>query len=205
MNWNELTLEYNEKGLYINGLSIVETWEEPIQKKLALSVGITNNSRILEIGYGLGLCAKTISQQFPQTHILIEAHQEIAQKAQEEVATIDLVIVKEWQDVVPTLKGNSFDGIIFDSYPLSEGPYNGTSEDTLLFVKDFLTKGERLLKKGGRLSFLDFSCNVHRLAAFEELHKNLFSSFEIREEVLPIPDDCSYARGNIGNIVVLLK
>jgi hypothetical protein len=98
-----------------------------------------------------------------------------------------------------------FDGIIFDAYPVENIQYDGTKESTLKFVSSFLIEASPLLKKNGKLSFLDFSCEVHLLVEFNELIKTIFTKFEVVIVVLEIPLNCTYARGNKGNVIILTK
>ena len=52
------------------------------------------------------------------------------------------------QELVPSLPDASFDGILFDAYPLSASEAAGDGE-----VKDFFQEASRLLRPGGRFTF----------------------------------------------------
>jgi len=203
--WIKLPVVKDSTGLYINNLSIVEAWERPIQEQLAKSVCIGDHLEILEIGYGLGLSTRTVHTYCPKSHILIEAHPDIAKNAKLELPNSTSIIVAFWEDAVKWFKDEIFDGIIFDSYPFAAVPYNGTTDSTFEFIKDFLQKGGRVLKKGGRLAFLDFSCKVHTISKFKDICEERFSAFTAISVPLSIPKQCTYASGNSGNIIVLTK
>ncbi len=206
MDWTTEPAIYSETGLVIKNLSIVENWEKPIQEILAKSVIKSSQDVILEIGYGLGFASQAVVKSNPLHHILIEAHPSIAEKAKRELPANVSVIVALWQNAIYTFKESSFDGVIFDAYPLDDFQFfDGTPESTLEYVKPFLKRASKLLKSGGLLSFLDFSCQIDTLKEFQGLVKSNYSQYKIINVPLIIPGSCTYAKGVHGNVIVVTK
>lgn len=205
MNWILEPEQYTTNGLNIGGCSIVEYWEKPIQEILAKSVYNGEQDSILEIGYGLGFASQFISNLPFAIHLLVEAHPSIAKNAKKELSDKSSVIVSFWQDIIKFLKANTFDGIIFDAYPVENIQYDGTKESTLKFVSDFLIEASPLLKICGKLVFLDFSCEVHLLEKFNQIVNANFTKFEVVTVNIDIPVNCTYAKNNIGNVIILIK
>ena len=142
--------------LTILGAPVMEDWEAPYMEALA-AVACKNGGRVLEVGFGLGLSAKYIDAHDGVTeHVIVEANAEVAAAARlfaEETATKKTTIIEAfWQDAVaatspPLLEGGSFDGILFDVFPLSKKEVVDGECDS------FYPAAARLLKSGGRFTF----------------------------------------------------
>ena len=65
--------EFRPDGLFIGGTSIVETWEQPVQRGLGELAA--RGRRVLEIGYGLGMASDCLNKLDIDEHYLIEAHE----------------------------------------------------------------------------------------------------------------------------------
>lgn len=203
MSWTTKPATINNSGLVINNHSVVEKWEKPIQEKLANSIIGRTKGSILEIGYGLGYSSLQIAKSKPQKHVLIEAHEEIAQLAKNTLPNSDIV-PELWEDVIDSYEESSFDGIVFDAYPLENTSiFDGSKESTFAQVLPFLIKAKKILKKGGYVSFLDFSCKVHQMTKFKESIEHLYDGFEIITCPIKVPKSCTYAKSRRGNIIVV--
>jgi len=142
--WKTENIVMTENKLEIFGHPVMESWEEPYMKKLA-EIATSKNGKILEVGFGLGISAKHIQQNIISEHHIIEANNFVYEK---------LLIFAEnanhrvfsylgfWEDIVKNMQDESFDGILFDTYPIVESELH-----TARF--DFFNQAYRLLKKGG--------------------------------------------------------
>jgi spermidine synthase len=101
------------------GTQVMMAWELPLMERMA-QIATMRRGDVLEVGFGMGLCARSISAYRPRSHCVIEAHPKLVEHAQDwamkkahpQVAT--KVIAGKWQDVIDTL--GPFDGIAFDVF-----------------------------------------------------------------------------------------
>jgi len=142
--WKDAQATFTEEKLEIFGRRVMEKWEEPYMKELA-NIVTSNGGKILEVGFGLGISARYIQEHEIDEHIIIEGNadvfvklEEFEQQAKHKVTPIFGL----WQDVVDSLSNDSFDGILFDTIPITE---NAVIE----WPYYFLEQAYRLLKKGG--------------------------------------------------------
>lgn len=202
--WKNLPCEITETGLKIGDSSVVEYWEEPIQKQLA-KLTANKGSRILEVGFGLGLASKNIQCIKPEQHIIIEAHPEVAKHAlQEHIKNHNVIIISSfWEDVIEQLVGG-FDGIVFDTYPTDGSNFVGRVEDTINLVIPFLHYSASLLKSNGVICFIDFF-GVDENRWFE-IADDFGLTYESRHltNVKP-PHDCSYTLKANSYIIKMIK
>ncbi len=151
----EEDLSQDGASLKICGHPVMEAWEAPYMGALARATAEGGGRRILEVGFGLGLSASAIQAEQPRQHVIIEGNQGVfarllnfRTKARHTVTPVCGL----WQEVVPLLGDGTFDGILYDTYPLSEAEQH-------THHLEFARHAHRLLAPGGTFVF----CNLTSL------------------------------------------
>lgn len=105
---------YNEYGVK---QFVMEDWEIPIMQKHADLVSKPGWD-VLEIGFGMAICANFIQQNNPASHTIVEMHPQILEKAREWAKDKPSVHIIEgdWTDVVDKIIEKKYDGIFFDPW-----------------------------------------------------------------------------------------
>jgi guanidinoacetate N-methyltransferase len=166
----------------------MQSWERPIMAAMAREV--TNarvNGDVLEIGFGMGICASEIAKRGCNSYTVIEAHPKIAAAARawgHEQPFPVRVCEGLWQQVIDGV-GQRFDGIVFDTFPL-----NASERGRNHFP--FIPKAPALLRPGGVLTLFSDETTEFRsehlsllLASFSEIRL-------LRLDGLEPPPDCEY-------------
>lgn len=190
-HWGEAEAVYDEHTLKILGHEVMEDWERAYMERLG-AVATQNSGDILELGYGMGISAGAVQSHEINSHTVIEAHPEVARKciADNRPAFSEgrmHLFTGFWQDVTPKLGDETFDGILFDTYPIKEEEMVGPH----MF---FFDEAHRLLRPGGVLTYYSDEAthlkdpHVQRLVAAGFDRKNI--DFEVCE-VNP-PEGCEY-------------
>lgn len=86
-------------------------------------IATSRGGTVLEVGFGMGISAWFIQEHEIERHVIIEANHDVAQRAREFAGTachsVD-VLVGLWEEVVAEIPDGTIDGILFDSYPLTD-------------------------------------------------------------------------------------
>ena len=110
---NTLTFE-DTKIVDISGIEVMMSWEAPIMEKSAKFI-CHNKGDILEIGFGMGICADYIQAQGVNSHTIIEIHPQIITRLNAWASGKSNVTVIEgdWNSVSGL---GTYDGIFIDTY-----------------------------------------------------------------------------------------
>lgn len=199
-DWKSFDVKFTEKELLIGGWQVMQEWERPLMRTLAKNVSGYDKS-ILEIGFGMGICAEEIFKIGCANYTVIEAHPIVAKKARDWLQStnhIGTVIEGFWENIIDTLPHFSFDGIIFDTYPLNE--YERSRNHF-----PFITKAKKLLSKDGILTYYSDETDHFRSDHMNLILSNYNQVKLERVTHLKPPNDCEYWNNNYMIIPSLSK
>ena len=108
-----LTFE-NTKILNEGGAEVMMDWESSIMEKAAEFIS-HNKGDILEIGFGMGICADYIQAQGVNSHTIVEIHPQIIEKLKiwADGKSNVTIIEGDWNSVDDL---STYDGIFIDTY-----------------------------------------------------------------------------------------
>ncbi len=199
LEWIGASAKFTEDKLEIYGHPVMERWETPYMEKLA-EIVTTRGGTILEVGFGLGISASYIQQHNIETHYIIEANAQVfaqVERFSKEARYKVVPLFGFWEDIVDSLPDSKFDGILFDTYPITEDELH-----TARFA--FFKQAYRLLKKGG--VFTLYTGEVEFTPVFLRLlHDAGFVN--INGELFPVspPDGCLYWNENFMLAPTIVK
>lgn len=187
--WQTAKAEFSEHALRILGEPVMEDWEEPYMRVLA-DIATANGGVVLEVGYGMGISARFIQQAQIERHIIIEANRAVAGKAREWAATCQIAtVVLEglWQEAMVSIPDDSLDGILFDTYPLTE---KELYQNHFSFFPHAFAK----LRKGGLITYYSDETEWFSEVHLKRLTMAGFGAQAIDGRIVAVdpPVDCEY-------------
>lgn len=188
-DWKAAPATFTDHDLKIFGCAVMEDWETPYMEDLA-KVACLKGGTILELGFGMAISAGFIQKENIKKHIIIEANKKVADKAREfaKKAKHKVEVLEGfWEDVIGKVPDESVDGILFDTYPL-------TDKELYQNHFNFFPFAFRKLKKGGIFTYYSDEVKTFGRVHLQVLEKAGFKKENINSRVCRIspPKDCEY-------------
>jgi len=201
-DWKDAKADFSDKDLKIFGYAVMEDWETPYMKDLA-DIAASGGGVVLELGFGMAISAKFIQQHNIKRHIIIEANHDVAEKAREFAKTAPHsveVLEGFWEEVIDKVPDGSVDGILFDTYPLT---------DKELYQNHFFffPFAYKKLKSGGVFTYYSDEIKKFGKVHLEKLQEASFKERNIKYRLCKInpPKDCEYWKANTILSPIIIK
>ncbi len=184
-DFKKMAASFGEDTLLIGKWQVMQEWERPLMRVMAEEVTRGGGS-ILEVGFGMAISATYIMEFGCSHYTVIEPHPAVLEKARRWAESWPgkvTIIEGFWQDVLDGL--GRFDGILFDTFPL-------TREEAGKDWAYFLPRAPDHLNPGGVLTF--YSDAARSLSGdILELILDRFDEVKlIKVSGLQPPPDCQY-------------
>ena len=195
----DITLDKQKQALNIFNQPVMQQWEQNFMQKLA-NIATSRGGNILEIGFGLGLSFSQIQRNKIHKHVIIEANEQVYETISSQNKNKTILLESHcqfWQEVIPNLPNQYFDGILYDTYPSSK-------KDLHTHQFDFLKQAKRILKPTGLITYCNLTSwgNLRRYynndnECFNKtqrpfIHEIGFSNVSYEIVNVNPPNDCEY-------------
>lgn len=151
---------FDRETLTVLGHPVMERWEDDYMRVLA-GIAAQGGGSVLEVGFGMGISAGHLQSHAIEEHWIIEANADVLATARSFAASARSrvrLLHGFWEEVAPGLPDGGFDGILFDTYPL-------TADEIHRNHYPFFATAFRLLRPGGVLTYYS-----DEIAAFSADH-----------------------------------
>jgi len=191
--WEDSPPHYDGKQLVIDGQQVMQKWEAPVMVAMAKVVAESHGD-VLEVGFGMGLSASEIQRHGVRSHTIVESNKGVIAELERWRARYpgrDIRVVPgRWQEVA--FEPGSFDGILFDAYPVNESEFNDSVIESITFAAEFMPTAAALLRHGGALTYY-----TNEIDSLSRRHQRLilryFQSFALSVVRSLMPsEDCQY-------------
>jgi hypothetical protein len=195
---------YERGTLYLGNQQVMQEWERPIMAALA-DVAAGPSRSVLEVGFGLGICATLIQERGAAAHTIVESNPDLCEAAErwkQNYPGRQITIVSgRWQEVMGDL--GLFDAIVLDPHPERDAEVAAISEGT--YQIQMIDAGAEHVRTGGIVTY--YSADIDSLSRADQ--RALLKRFsEIRISVvrgLKPPPDCVYWVADSMAVVVGMK
>lgn len=184
--WREAPAHFSDHTLVIDGHPVMEDWEDGYMRMLA-QVAASGRGTVLEVGFGMGISAGYIQSAGVDRHIIIEANRDVYRKLEAFAAEHPSVtpLFGFWEEAASTLPSGSINGILFDTYPLTEADIHRNHFP-------FFKEAHRLLTPDGTLTYYSDEIDDYSTEHLEALTSAGFTRIgKSLCEVVP-PEGCAY-------------
>jgi len=200
--WKKAEANFSKHDLKIFGYAVMEDWETPYMKDLA-DVACANGGVILELGFGMGISANFIQKNKIKKHIIIEANKEVAREARKfakKAPHKTEILEGFWEDVIEKIPDESIDGILFDTYPLTE-------KEIYQNHFYFFDVAYRKLKKGGIFTYYSDEIKSFGKVHIKKLAGAGFKRKNIKSKISKVkpPKNCEYWKANTILTPIIIK
>ncbi len=187
---NDSTVAFDRAQQTLDEQEIMEDWQVPIMQHMARSVAESGGD-ILEIGFGRGVASDFVQTFAPHSHTIVECNDQIVRqfpdwRSRYEERDIRL-LHGMWQECLDLTQ--TYDGILFHTYPLSEHEFVEHVVQGVTFAEHFFATACQLLKTGGVFTYLtnevDSLSRAHQRLLFKHFSKFTLSTIDN----LDIPED----------------
>jgi len=191
--WARSQAKYDDTQLIIDGQQVMQDWERPYMEAMA-KVASETHGDVLEVGFGMAISASYMLAMGVKSYTVIECNEGVKkefEKWQKKYPNDKTrLVLGKWQDVIDDL--GQFDGIFFDTYPLSEKEYRDYVVDNVTFAEHFFEAAAAHLRPGGIFTYysneIDSVSRRHQRALFKYFKEVTFS---VCHPLFP-PTDCNY-------------
>lgn len=188
-SWKKAPAVFTKHALKIFGHPIMEDWERPYMRELA-RIATSRGGRVLELGFGMGISSHYIHTHPIKEHIIIEMNENVAKKARafaKHAKHPTMILEGMWEEMINKVPNESLDGILFDTYPLSEREIHRNHFR-------FFGHAYKKLRPGGVFTYYSDEVGGFREDHLQKLLEAGFTKANIRGKVVKVkpPKNCEY-------------